>query len=145
MVLTNSDRGADLLLDVICSWRAWATDSPVKMVCPPTTITENRTALRAFAGMLGLGLIAHAGLVVAGIRAGRRRLGWIFSGVRILYIVLWLLILFLWWGGLYSTLFTPVIMAHYRPAAFDWITLAVTLWALAGIVTSFAPEVRSQK
>jgi CubicO group peptidase (beta-lactamase class C family) len=152
-IMTNSDRAhIGFLIEIACAWSEGLSGNPLQATCSELKMIRN--GQYAIAAVLGLGLLAYAGWVAVGIRAGRRRLGWVFSWGKGVRIALLLVGLVLWWIlwhtdtllrilGFVDTYVTVRIYVPW-PTAFIWISWAATLWLLALIAASFAPKGKQQ-
>lgn len=149
VILTNSTTGRHIVVtDLHCAWSAWAADDTPR-VCQ--TVREERTAVLGIAAILGAILGTYVWWAAAGIRSGRRRLGWspaqTFPWRRLLRITPPLLAAALWWLFWYTAL-VPSVVRGVRdvtpaelmmPPEFAWVTLAVMLWCLVVTATGFLP------
>ena len=134
VALTNSDRGAEVITDIMCAWAAWADEGAPRRCRSFQTL---RNAMFALAGILGVLVVVRVWRLVAQIRSGRRRLGWRYAQTRVwrrvLDVVMPLLILVLWWRYVH-----PLLLA-LSPTPADWVTWAFTLWGLAGVALGLFP------
>ncbi len=95
-IMTNSDRAMiGFLFEIICPWSEILSGNPLQAPCSELKMLRN--GQYTIAAVLGLGLLAYIGWVVARTRAGRRRLGWVFSWGKVVRIVLLGIGLILWW------------------------------------------------
>jgi imidazolonepropionase-like amidohydrolase len=106
------------------------------------------------ASVLAVGALVYIAFVVRGIRNARRRLGWNYSWGKIVRILLLAIILAVWWvfwhtdtvlshilGTLPDNAVTVRMLVPW-PAAFVWISWAVTLWLLVWIAVTFVPKLK---
>jgi len=136
IILTNSDRGSEIITDIMCAWGAWVGEGTPRRGRSFQTL---RTAMFVLAAILGLGLVVRVWRLLAQIRSGRRRLGWRYAQTpvwrRVLDMVMPLLIVALWW------LLVHPLLLGLSPTPSGWVTWAFTLWSLAGVIMGLAPRI----
>lgn len=134
VALTNSDRGAEVITDVICAWAAWVGEGTPRR-CRSFQMLRN--AMFALAGILGVLLVVRVWRLLVQIRSRRRRLGWKHAQTpvwrRVLDVVMPSLIIALWWMYVH-----PLLLA-LSPTPADWVTWAFTFWSLAAVAQGFFP------
>jgi len=139
VVLTNSDRGSEVITDLLCTWAAWVGEGLPRRC---RAFQALRNAMLALAGILAVGLVVRVWRLAAQIRSGRRRPGWRSAQTpiwrRVLDIVMPLLIIALWW------VFVHPMLLGLSPTPAGWVTLAFTLWTLAGVAVGLVPRVESR-
>ena len=145
VLLTNSDRGGQLIVDVVCSWIAWAGETDPAVVCQ--TEVAHRTIASIVAVVLAFGLLGYLVWVIVGVRAGSRQLVWPLTWRRGHRVAVIVVLLAVWWGLFYSQLAGRIVtgLSHYYgamflPISFRWITAVVTLWGVALIGVTFLPR-----
>ena len=106
------------------------------------------------ASVLAVGALLYLAFVIWGIRTGNRRLSWEMSWGRILRIVLLALVPIVWWIFWHTdTVFSHILRARPEnavtvrilipwPAAFIWVSWAVTLWFVTWIAVTLTPRVK---
>jgi hypothetical protein len=142
VVLTNSDRGQAMTVDLHCEWSVWLTGLE-SATC--WVERKRRGTLVAVAGLAGLGVLMD-GAVFA--RRWRRRAalgraaapvgqhGWAGS-VRL---AISLALLFGWWTYWYTDQFARYregiehfVPVSAQPPTFFWLTAVVTTWCILGM------------
>lgn len=157
-IMANSDRAAiGFVIDIACAWSKNVNGHPMQADCSELRMIRNVQLV--VAGVLALGALAYVAWFVSRIRAGRRRLGWEYSWVKVVHIVLLVIILATWWIFWHTDTLLTRIVPRYPccgyavtvravvpwPTAFVWISWAVTLWLLAWIAVTFAPRVNMDR
>ncbi len=157
-IMANSDRAAiGFVIDIACAWSKNVNGHPMQADCSELRMIRNVQLV--VAGVLALGALAYVAWVVSRIRAGRRRLGWEYSWVKVVRIVLLVIILATWWIFWHTDTLLTRIVPRYPccgyavtvravvpwPTAFVWISWAVTLWLLTWIAVTFAPRVNMDR
>ena len=133
VVLTNSDRGSEVITDLLCTWAAWVGEGLPRRCRAFQTL---RSVMLVAAGVLGVGLVARVWWVARRLWSRRRgaKMARTATWRRALGVVMPLVGLALWWG-----LVNPMLQA-LSPTPAGWVTLAFTLWSLAGVALGLVPR-----
>jgi CubicO group peptidase (beta-lactamase class C family) len=146
VILANSDSAARLVhYDVFCMWSDWAADDTPR-IC--RTRQEQKKTVVGMSASLGAILGLYVWWVMAGIRAGRRRITWAAArpltfrrSLRIVLPVLFALVWYLAWHTEILPALTggpPGIKPYDNmPREFRWLTLVVACWGGVLTTTSF--------
>jgi CubicO group peptidase (beta-lactamase class C family) len=130
VIITNSDRGWDLIKDLCCDWLHWAAGEQPGFVCDQS----GRIKMAYIAAGLFMPLVIFTGWRVLEFGTGRRHLQIKLSRGRVVRLGVIVILLAGWWIGLYQ----GIVIAGYFPFTFHWISLAYTLWMLVLLVFTFA-------
>jgi hypothetical protein len=155
-IMTNGDRAiTGFTIDIACAWSENVDGHPMQEGCRELGMIRN--VQFAVAGVLALGVLVYVSRIVAGIRAGRRRLGWNFAWGKVVRIALPAVLLVVWWifwhtdtlfqhilGRLPDTYVTIRLLVPW-PTVFVRISWAVTLWMMAWMAVVFAPKVKKSQ
>ncbi len=145
VILANSDSAARLVhYDVFCMWSDWAADDTPRLC---RTRQEQKKTVVGMSASLGAILGLYIWWVMAGIRAGRRRITWAAAQPlnfrRLLRIVLPGLFALVWYLAWHTEILPaltggpPGIKPYDNmPREFRWLTLVVACWG--GVLTTTA-------
>jgi len=135
VVLTNSDQGEQIGVEVLNAWGHWlGIGTPAK--CKVYQVARSSTL--GLAGLLGLGLILKIARLAKKIRYGHRQWIWQLSVQRkawhyarlVLSILLSAIIAVGWW------LVVHPVLSSLVPRQTNWLMLSVGLWCIYGAVTA---------
>ncbi len=129
VILTNTDRGWDLIKDISCNWLNWATGERPGSECDQS----GRIRMADIAAALFILLAVFMAWRIYQITSGRRFLRRKLSTGRMIRLIVLVILLAVWWIALYGS----IVIAAYFPYTFHRISLAYTLWIAALIVFTF--------
>lgn len=132
VLVTNSDRGSDLIDDVSCEWVDWATQPRPGFLCD----RSGRTKLAYVAGALLAALAVFTAWRWLELRRAQRRFRLRFPARRVARLTVLVIALVGWWAVLYG----GIVLAGYFPPTFHWISVAYTLWMIVLLILTFAYE-----
>jgi len=122
VVLTNSNAGRYVVVDVICSWARWVVGVEPS-VCQ--IYRAIHLVIPAVASLIVLGVIVYLWRLIAQVHAGHRRFSWPpKDGNQNRDLILPLVAIALWWF-----IVAPRIGSSLPPS-FDWVSVGFTFWCL---------------
>jgi CubicO group peptidase (beta-lactamase class C family) len=143
LVLTNSDNG-----EVVAgtAWSLWVEHRTGKL---PMFYIEHRQMdkkVHLLAGLLGIALLAFWSIFLIRIRKKERAfVQW--DKLKVygkLIRLLPLLLVFVWWAGLYGPVIHGWNIAEFLPVSFKWISVVVTLWCFSIMIISIFPKMKDK-
>ena len=155
VVLTNSDRGANLSVELTRRWLHWAgvgDDMGIWQLSQRLDL-----GLKSVAGLLGSLVLLYGWWLAAQLRSGRRQLGssslkapiWRKLARVLLLVVVPLAVTVGWWVLAYRLPLAGGFAIKYPysavlPLSLQYITASLALWSLALITTAFSPRTPSK-
>jgi CubicO group peptidase (beta-lactamase class C family) len=152
VVLTNSDRGAAMTDDLMCSWGAWVSDVELASCWAER---KRRGTMLAVAGLLGLGLMMDgAAFARRRWRLRREHGGGPFEAERHRFtgwvrLALSAAVALGWWLFWYTDRFAlrregiaNHVPASSMPRTFFWLTAVLTAWCALGVARWLASQRR---